>query len=227
MRDAALWARLEAADLGPAETFDPAFRDSSIASHGDVARGAVLAAGSLSKSGQSGSWFKGLLPVGKPLPPQVKAAIMLELRRFLYLLAVSGEKLAPSTYVASALQSQFVACDKVLESLGLGRLTLDPPRARWRNMAAMSRTIALRAEEFGPDDPEHVWPQALSLKLQMLGWAALGAGMALIILGRLGDTGTTLWGVPLLALGGFLWATEGPWPLDLPFRQGFMASLAA
>ncbi|OYU40742.1 MAG: hypothetical protein CFE33_01210 [Pseudorhodobacter sp. PARRP1] len=78
--------------------------------------------------------------------------------------------------------------------------------------------------EFGAADPEHIWPQPFSLKLQLLGWSALAAGIAFGIAARSGFA-TTAVSVILLLVGGFLWFTEGPWPKNLPFRKGFVAKL--
>ncbi|MBT9245457.1 hypothetical protein KM031_15665 [Gemmobacter fulvus] len=167
---------------------------------------------------------------GAPLAAHVKQEILLELRRFLYLLAVSGEELVPSPFIADALR------DLVAKSgpeLVLGthpdraaRLTLSLRMGRnpllWQR--DYQRSLDLRARSFGAADPEHIWPSLRSYRLQLAGWALLAAGLVLAVLAKLGaDTGVAA--LALLICGGFIWGTEGPWPVHLPVRQGVWARL--
>ena len=82
-------------------------------------------------------------------------------------------------------------------------------QAQFRLAEACAHTISLRGREFGEADPEHVWPKALAIKLQLTGWIALTQGIATAIMSKLGVV-PILWAVPGLILGGFLYFTEGP-----------------
>lgn len=158
-------------------------------------------------------------------PDHIKAAIILELRRFLYLLAISGESLVPSQYVAMALvETVDKHGEDLLKRLDLGDMSLSPLRAQVMLSNAYARTVTLRAEEFGEEDPEHIWPKGLAMKLQTAGWIALAMGSLTFVLSRLGVISLG-WSILFLIFGGFLYFTEGPWPLSLPFRQSFMAKL--
>ncbi len=161
----------------------------------------------------------------KPLAPHVKDEILLEFRKFIYLLAVSKDQLMPSPYVASALTSYLARPDKSqLATLTQATLVQTAVRRPLFLAAAYRRTLDLRAAEFGADDPEHVWPKPLSLGLQLCGWGSLAVGFGLVILARLGAD-SAVFAAPFLVLGGFLWGTEGPWPSNLPIRKSFMAQL--
>ena len=169
------------------------------------------------------SWLFG----GKPLSDHVKLEIIEELRRFFYLLAVSNEALVPSHFVALALQCLRPLHMMMLsQAIGQCRIFLTPTRVRVALREGYRRTLELRAMEFGAVDPEHIWPQPFSMKLQLLGWAALAAGIAFGIAARYGFP-TLAVSLILLLTGGFLWFTEGPWPRNLPFRKGFVAKLGA
>lgn len=225
MRDHELWVKIDAIDLVQIEKLLPPQAVPS----GEGARIVEAKAGVLLGS-IVGSSSSPKIPIGsrgafgKPLSEQVKAAIDLELKRFLYLLAISGEALVPSALVAQALAVVLNKRRDFTQNMGLGRMEILPLRANGLFDAAYARTISLRAEEFGPEDPEHIWPKALSIKLQLAGWVALALAAALYFFAR--DIGVGL-GLSLISLmvGGFLWGTEGPWPLNLPFRQRFMARL--
>ena len=167
------------------------------------------------------SWVFG----GKPLSDHEKLEIIEELRRFLYLLAVSNEALMPSHFVALALQClRPLPMTMLAQAIGQRRMTLTPTRVLAALREGYRRTLELRAMEFGAADPEHIWPHPFSMKLQLLGWSALAAGIAFGIAARSGFP-TTAVSVFLLLVGGFLWFTEGPWPSHLPFRKGFVAKL--
>jgi hypothetical protein len=101
----------------------------------------------------------------KPLAPHVKAEILLEFKRFIYLLAVSKDQLMPSPYVASALTSYRARPENLnrpeqthLTALTQAKLRLTAVRTPLFSAPVYRRTLDLRASEFGPDDPEHVWP---------------------------------------------------------------------
>lgn len=161
----------------------------------------------------------------KPLPIHIKMEIILEFKRFLYLLATYGEPLTPSPYVAAALTSFVPLGDKTpMSNILPSRLRITARRSPLFNDPAYLQTRRLRAAEFGPEDPEHIWPGPLSLALQWIGWGCLALGFALAVLSRLG-AGTGLAALPMLAIGGFFWGTEGPWPSNLPIRKVFMARL--
>ena len=167
------------------------------------------------------SWFYG----EKPLSDHVKLEIVEELRRFLYLLAVSNEPLVPSHFVALALQClRPPAITRLSQVIGQNRISLTPARIPAAIQAGYRRSMELRAMEFGAADPEHIWPSPFSLMLQLLGWGALAAGIVFGISARFGSQ-TTAVSVILLIVGGFLWFTEGPWPKNLPFRKSFVAQL--
>ncbi|MDB5663644.1 hypothetical protein [Cypionkella sp.] len=164
---------------------------------------------------------------GKPLSDHVKLEIIRELRRFIYLLTVSDEPLVPSHFVALAIQNLHDLSSKSLsQTIGNRRLSLRPIQIPAAMQAGYVRALELRAKEFGAADPEHIWPSPFSLKLQLLGWGALAAGIVLGISARFGSQ-TTAVSLILLLIGGFLRFTEGPWPKNLPFRKGFVAKLDA
>lgn len=198
MRDEALWRQIEAAPLLSVEELR-----------------------------LTGTWRL----FSKPLAPQVKAEIILEFKRFLYLLAVSKDQLMASPYVASALTSYLARPEDLarpdqiqVTALTQAKLSLTAIRAPLFRAPAYRRTLDLRASEFGPDDPEHIWPGPLSLGLQLVGWGCLAFGFGLTVLLRLG-AGNPAVAFLFLALGGFFWGTEGPWPSNLPIRKSFMAQL--
>ncbi|MBL4928700.1 hypothetical protein [Fuscibacter oryzae] len=161
--------------------------------------------------------------LGKPPSDQALAEIILEMKRFLYLLAIAQEPLTPSLFVADALRTWLTKPDTPMTNLN--GLKLTESRRPLGLLQTYQRTRALRAQEFTDDDPEHIWPSPLSLNLQLLGWGLLAVGIVLAVLAKLGAV-TSLAAFALLIPGGFLWFTEGPWPPHLPIRHSFVARLA-
>lgn len=162
---------------------------------------------------------------GKPLSKAVKLEIIAELRRFLYLLAVSRESLVPSHFVALALQSlRALPAVDLPQPIALNCLSIATTKVPIAISAGYLRTLELRASEFGAADPERIWPARRSLKLQLLGWSLLAIGIVFGIAARFGFS-TMGASVIFLLTGGFLWLTEGPWLLSLPFRKAFVAKL--